>query len=62
MCDNPYKCGDGLDCIGESSEIKTVNGGWSEWSEWSDYNGCDSRYGMKYMSKIRFQKSYFLTP
>ena len=55
MCDNPYKCGDGLDCIGESSEIKTVNGGWSEWSEWSELSdsyGCHSRYEMQCMYKI----------
>ena len=59
MCDNPQKCGNGLDCIGEAFEGNSVDGGWSEWSEWSDYNGCDSRYGMKYMCKRRFQKSYF---
>ena len=55
MCDNPYKCGDGLDCIGESSEIKTVNGGWSKWSEWSELSdsyGCHSRYEMQCMCKI----------
>ena len=48
MCDNPYKCGDGLDCIGEPSEIKTVNGGWSEWSEWSENDGSLSRYVLCY--------------
>ena len=57
MCDNPYKCGDGLECIGESSEIKTVNGGWSEWSEWSENDGSLSRYVMKCMCKGKVKNS-----